>query len=125
MTKNPAFRRGFPSDYKRLALLLLAALLSALLTTLLAALARILLVLLAALLLVLLTALLLVLVVGIVCHGVCTPWSEPPHESPTRCFRLRSRNFHRFCITQRGAKLENTMRGFVVRLRFKLGSAAG
>jgi hypothetical protein len=102
---------------------LLAALLAALMTALLAALTRILLVLLAAALLVLLTAL-LVFVVGIVRHGFYS-LECAPHGKATRGFRLRSRNFHGFCITQRGAKLENTMRGFVVRLRFKLGSAAG
>jgi hypothetical protein len=103
---------------------LLAALLATLMTALLTTLARILLVLLAAALLVLLTALLLVLVVGIVRHGFYS-LECAPHGKATRGFRLRSRNFHGFCITQRGAKLENTMRGFVVRLRFKLGSAAG
>ncbi|MGE0339631.1 MAG: hypothetical protein AB7O79_07095 [Xanthobacteraceae bacterium] len=65
--KSPAFRQGFPLDYRGLALLLLAALL----TTLLTALTRVLLVLLAAAVLIfLLAALLRVPLVGIIRHGI-------------------------------------------------------
>jgi len=69
--KSPAFRQGFPLDYRGLALLLLATLLTTLLTAVLATLTRVLLVLLAAAVLIfLLAALLRVPLVGIIRHGI-------------------------------------------------------